>query len=312
MPEKTLDLNLLRLLQELLATASITRAGERLGMSQPAASRAVARLREALGDRLLVRTAKGYVPTPRALALAPAVHEALAASARVFEGVSFEPATSARTLRVATTDYGMLVVVAAAAPQISRDAPHLRLIVEPWNDNTFGALEQGQLDLALYADDALPPDFHFRDLFRERYAALIRSGHPLLTVPRGTALLQGRPLLMRLAQFPQVVARYPLRRQHMVDDVLQRMGAPEYHVSVELPYFLSAPALLIASDHVMVLPQRAAQRLAAADARLVSVALPVAETAFAYRQIWHERVHRDPAVQWLRGKFLAATRANSS
>ncbi len=303
---RQVDLNLLLLLRELLDTASITRSGERLDMSQPAASRAVARLRKALGDPLLVRTARGYVLTPRALALREDMQEALAASARVFELERFTPSTSTRTLRLASTDYGLLVVLGGAVARMRELAPRLRLVVEPWSGETFDALERGPVDLALYADDPLPADFHARDLFREGYAALLRAGHPLLGTHAGASLPRGRALLRQLARYPQIVARYPMGRRHVADDVLERLGLASHLVSVELPYFLGAPSLLMDCDHVMVLPRRAARHLARENPRLASLELGGLRQAFTYRMIWHERVHRDPAVQWLRQRMLEA------
>ena len=101
-----LDFNLLKALQALLDTRSVTQTGERLGMSQPAASRVVARLRAELHDPLLVRTAKGYVLTPRAESLLRATQDALTLIQRVFEPVNFDPTASDRSFRLATTDYG--------------------------------------------------------------------------------------------------------------------------------------------------------------------------------------------------------------
>ena len=106
-----LDLKTLRVLAMLLETASVTRTAETIGMSQPAASRAVARLRKAVGDPLLVRTRKGYVLTVRAEALRPVVDAALTGIARVFKGEAFEPTTTHQKFRLATTDYGAVAVV---------------------------------------------------------------------------------------------------------------------------------------------------------------------------------------------------------
>lgn len=298
-----LDLNLLKALQALLDTRSVTQTGERLGLSQPAASRIVARLRAELHDPLLVRTAKGYVLTPRAESLAVTTREALTLAQRVFEPVLFDAVASSRRFRIATTDYGMLAVVAPLTQHLCICAPNLGLVVQPWNDDTLESLEQGRLDLALYADDPLPPDFHYRDLFRETYAVLLRPGHPLTkkTVP------EKKNLLDAIAAYPHVVASYPSGRLYLADDVLARLKGPPHHVAIEMPYFMAAPWLLKDSDRVMLLPRVAAKTLAASGG-LAWLPLPANQLGFSYRLIWHERAHRDPGLSWLRQEVLACIR----
>ena len=297
------DLNLLPVLRALLDTGSITRTGEVLGLSQPAASRAVGRLRRQLGDALLVRTSKGYRLTPFAESLNLRVDAALAATGRVFAPAVFDAALTRRAFRIATTDYGALAVLVALAPALALAAPLASLQVDPWNEATLTGLERGSLDLALYADDALPPDFHARDLFHETYALIARRGHPLLRGgPRSATLLE------RAARFPQAVARYPSGRTFASDDVLAKLGAPAHHIALAMPYFLIAPLIVAASDMVMVLPHRVAAHFAAL-AGVVALPLGGRAPGFAYRMVWHERMHRDAGHKWLRQLVLAAVRS---
>ena len=295
-----LDFNLLKALQALLDTRSVTQTGERLGLSQPAASRVVARLRAELDDPLLVRTAKGYVLTPRAESLWVATRDALAQVQRVFEPIHFNPAASDRTFRLATTDYGVLASVVPLSKVLSEKAPRLGLGVQPWNDDTLNALEQGRVDLALYADDPLPPDFHYRDLYRESYAVLMRRDHPL-----HQRMSSGRKknLIKWLAEYPHVVASYPSGRRYLADNVLTRLNGLAHHIVIELPYFLAAPRLLVGTDRVMLLPALAAKTLAQSD-ELVWMPLPANLLGFSYRLIWHARAHHDPALVWLRREIL--------
>ena len=299
-----LDLNLLKALQALLDTRSVTQTGERLGLSQPAASRIVARLRAELHDPLLVRTAKGYVLTPRAESLQATTREALTLAQRVFEPVQFDPAASNRRFRMATTDYGMLAAVIPMIDRLSKSAPRLGLSIQPWNDDTLESLEHGRVDLALYADDPLPPDFHYRDMFRESYAVLLRHGHPLMN----KAASRKKNLLDALADYAHVVASYPSGRLYLSDDVLARLKGPRHHTVIEMPYFMAAPWLLKDSDRVMLLPRHAAQTLAAAGG-LEWLPLPANQLGFSYRMIWHERAHRDPGLAWLRKELLLAVNA---
>lgn len=157
------------------------------------------------------------------------------------------------------------------------------------------ALERGDLDVALYADDRIPPDFHYRDLFRETYVAIARHGHPLRKA-RGKALPK---FLEILAEHRQIMARFPSGHVHATDNVLQRLAATAHKASVAIPYFNTAPLIVAETDLVMVIPKRVAERFA----RLLSlevIPIPTHREDFVYRLVWHERVHRDPGVAWLR------------
>jgi DNA-binding transcriptional LysR family regulator len=297
-----LGLRSLRMLATLLEERSVTRTAEAHGLSQPAASRAVARLRAALGDPLLVRTRRGYALTPRAEALRPAVAEALAAVGRLFEpAAAFEPASSTRAFRVAATDYGSVVALADAAERFAAAAPRARLDVTPWGPDTLERLERGGLNLALYADGPLPPDFHYRALFADGYACLVREGHPLASGP-------APPEPAAIAAHPRAVVMFPDGdRGARPDDVLADLfGAPADRVALRTPYFMATPWVVARTDLVACVPRRAAERMAAGMARLAVLPLPA--EPFGYRVIWHARAHRDPAVRWLRGLIADACR----
>lgn len=289
------DLNLLRFLSALCDSASITRAGEAVGASQPAASRAMARLRAQLADPLLVRTARGYALTPLGLRLAPVVRRALSAVDAVFEGVAFEPGHSTRRFAIATTDYGMSTVLMGAMPAIRTAAPRVGLQVDPWSDQTIAGLERGALDCALYADEVIPQDFHYRTLFRDGYALVCRAGHALARQQSLSAL----KLLKAAAAFPQFAPRYAFGRGHVTDDVYRRLGLDSPQMCLEAPYFYAGAQAVIHGDLVAVLPARAAGIWA--QFRDFSI-LPLREPrlTFEYRVIWHERVHRDAGVTWFR------------
>lgn len=142
-----IDLNLLRMLRVLLETRSVTRSGEKLGLSQPAASRVVAKLRYLFNDPLLERTSRGYVLTPVANALLPKVLAAMASAEQVFLPTVFDPTTMEREFRIGTTDYGSLTVIVAFASYLLRNAPRALLTVSGWSEETFQELENGDLDI---------------------------------------------------------------------------------------------------------------------------------------------------------------------
>ncbi|MEY3210398.1 MAG: hypothetical protein RIT28_879 [Pseudomonadota bacterium] len=289
-----LDLGSLRLLGLLLETLSVTRSAERLGVSQPTASRGLARLRAALGDELLVRARGGYALTPRAERLRPLVADASAALERVFAPARFDPGTSAVRFRVAANDHGALTVLAPALARLSLRAPFARLDVVPVEPDALRQLEQGALDLGLWADDHLPADFYSRRLLVEGYAALVCAGHPLLCAPPEAQIEE-------LARFPQVVPMVLGPGGWVEDDALSRLGVPEAPVAVRTPNQAAAPWMLTGSERVLVLPRRLAVLFAERVPELQVVPLDDGAATVELRLVWHARCHADPAHILLRG-----------
>lgn len=302
MHTKELDLNLLRILAALLDLRGVSRAAEELGISQPAASRALGRLRKVLGDPLLVRSQGFYRLTPRAEELKPEVALALRAVGQVFAPAAFDPAITERRFTVATTDYGAVSVLQRASPCLLRSAPRARLDVVQWNAQTLAALADGHVDLALYADDPLPPSYSYRRLFSETFTCLYRMGHPI-----GKRAVTGSKAarLKALGSFPQAVIAYPSGRVVQYDDVLAKLGVPTQRVALSVPYFMAAPWIIAESDLVLTAPTRIATQLASL-ANLATAPFPATDAGFEYRMVWHERMHRDLGHRWLRELVLAS------
>jgi DNA-binding transcriptional LysR family regulator len=297
MDVRSLDLNLLKALQALLETQSITRMGEYLDISQPAASRVMSKLRQALGDPLLVRTTKGYQLTPHALSLAETTQQSLALAQSIFEPAQFDPQASTRCFKIASTDYGSLVVIPLLLKQFN-PLPLLSVQISSWGESTLQDLEQGTLDIALYADSALPNDFHYRNLFTETYAVLLDKQHPLLK--QSTEQLS----LESLQAYPQIAATYPSGRHSRVDDILGRAGLSGHSIQATLPYFLAAPWLLQGTERLMILPKRAAIALSEHPAVTYKDLPHHPDLNFQYRMIWHARAHKDRSLVWLRQQIL--------
>jgi len=287
-----LDVKTLRLLATILETASVTRTAERLSISQPAASRALERLRRALRDPVLVRTRKGYGLTSTATSLVPRVAEMLATIETVFARVPFDPASAARVFHVASTDYGAFTVIADVAPRFAAEAPRAQIDVSPFDGDTLRKVESGELDVALYADIDLPSDFHFRNLFVDTYACIMRSGHPL------AKKMPVKKMIKEFSHYPQAVMMYTEGNRLVPDGVLSGMGV-DAPIAFRTPHFMSAPWMIAHTDVVMCVPLRIARRMAGV-ANLFVLPLPASSALFSYRIIWHERTHRDPAGQWLR------------
>lgn len=300
-----LDLNLLKLLEALLETCGVTRAAEQLGIGQPAASRALARLRKVLDDPLLVRVEGRYQLTPHAQHLRPQVAQAVHALDRVFTPPHFDAATTTRRFRIAATDYGSLAVLNHGVPALLRCAPLARLDVLPWSDTTLDALAVADIDLALYADDPLPPAYAYRRLFTETFTCLFRRGHPIGSRARSGS---SSSILKALAGYPQAVIAYPSGRVTQYDNLFEQIPLARERVALSLPYFLAAPWVIDNSDLILVVPTRVAVRLASI-AELDSTNFPARNASFEYRMVWHQRMHHDLGHRWLRELILKSLQA---
>ncbi|NSY14906.1 LysR family transcriptional regulator [Agrobacterium vitis] len=295
-----IDLRALKFLALVLETRSVTLAGEELGLSQPAASRLLSQLRRALGDDPLVVRASGrYVLTERATAALPVLGNLLSIAELMFSAGSFDPGSSRKTFRVATTDYGAAVVLAPLASKIAEHAPGVSLDVHHFSGATFTDLEEGRLDFALYTDASLAAGFQKQHLFEESFACVVRDDHPILDY-RDT---EGQVPLQMLMELPRVLLTYPDGVRRAVDDPLTDLGDQSQFGSFLTPYFLAGPMLVRKSEHVLCMGKRVAM-LIAETARVQVIDFPPAGN-FAYCLIWHDRTDLDPASMWLRKQLRA-------
>lgn len=293
------DLNLLPVLDALLSERHITRAARRLGLSQSATSHALARLRRALGDPLLVRSPDGLVPTPRAEALAGPVREALASLARsLARPEAFDPATARRTFTLATADYGAYVLLPPLMEQLAREAPGVDVWVRPIAESPAEQLARGEVDAVIAPKMRDPPAaLHARKLFEERFVGIARKGHPRLR--RGVDLDTWTSL-------PHVFIAPRGTPGGVVDAALASVGRAR-RVSLAVPQFLLAPHVVLRTDLVGVLGARLAESLAE-TLPLHLFEPPVPLPTFSMHLIWHARNHDDPAQRWLRARVVDAAR----
>jgi len=293
-----LDLNLLRALDALLGERHVTRAATRLGMTQSAASHALARLRAALGDPLLVRGGRGaMVPTPRAEALAGPLREALAALAAAVRGApGFDPATARRTFHLATGDYAELVLLPRLAARIAAAAPGIDLWVHAVPDDPGPPLATGAIDgvLAPLRGSGWPAGCYEKRLFAESFTCVVRDRHP--------AAAQ-RLTLARYCALPHILVAPRGTPGSFVDNALAAVGRTR-RVAVAVPHFLVVPHVVAATDLVATLATRVVDALAPLVG-LQRLAPPLELARFTIALIWHERAHHDPAQRWLRDQITA-------
>ena len=292
---RRLDLNLLVTLDALLAEHNVTRAAQRLHYSQPSVSVQLARLREILGDPLLLPGPRGMRPTARAEELREPLREALRALERaVSPSQPFDPAGSSHTWRVAAADYGESTIVLPALPGLRKAAPGARLAVLPLLPSRIARqAEQGDIDLALHTADGAPPGLHRQALFAERYVLVSRAGHPRL---------KRRPTLAQFRELDYVLVSSEGGGFHGVtDQALAELGLKR-RVVLSVPHFLYARSVVAATDLVAMLPSRLARGVAG----LQLFEPPLEVPGYEMVMLWHERSHRDPGHQWLRGHIAAA------
>ncbi|XXY53288.1 LysR family transcriptional regulator [Sorangium sp. So ce269] len=285
-----IDLNLLVALDALLREAHVTRAAARIGLTQSAMSRSLARLRDVLGDPLLVRTGRGMRLTPRAERLAPALGRVLAEIAAVLDDAPrFDPATAARTFTMTSADFGEALLLPPLVERLTREAPAVDVATRGASLDSFGALEAGELDFALLAQEPARPAIVWTPLFPERFVCLVREGHPAAS----------RKLTAeQFAAIPQVLVAPGGRPGSIIDDVLAGMGLRR-RVAVRVASFIAAPEIVASSDLMVTLPERIAAR-AQRHLPLRAMELPFKLKGFTLSLAWHERMRQDPGHAWFR------------
>lgn len=290
-----IDLNLLVVLDALLAERHVSRAAARLAMSQPAVSHALARLRHLFGDPLLVRRGRQLVPSARAQDLAPALASALRQLRAVLGPGGFDPATERRTFRLAMSDYGAAVILPDLLPRLRREAPGIDLaITQSSREGMLRQVLEGACDLALGVFPDRPGPLQAEGLFVERFACLAdRAG--LGGGGLDLAAYLARPhMLVALQDGPGAE----------IDAALRALGHAR-RIAVTLPHWGHAPGLIRGTDLVLTVARRALARQEADPAFLVC-APPFAIPLFPFVQLWHERRNGDPAHLWLRRAVAAA------
>ncbi len=285
-----LDVRSLRILKYLLESKSISNTAEYIGLSQPATSRAVAKLRQLLGDPLLVRADRGYALTDFSSQMYPRLSIALESISAVLEADEFDISRVHTRLRVASTDYGTISVLRHLYRLLLLQAPGVRLEISNFTPAAFTQIEQGELDFALYANFDIPGDFHYRKLFDENYSLLVRIDHPLVE----TFAQNGSLDEADLAGWPRAEMLYPSTNL-MHNDAVGRVESTDVHL--RLPYFLTIASLIEETDTLVALPSRICQY---AEAHYGVKSLPISDSSgFTYVAIWHHRQHQRPLLRWV-------------
>ncbi len=295
-----LDLNLLRLFDAVYLERNVSRAAERLNLTQPTASQGLMRLRLALGDPLFERAPGGVRPTPRAERLARAVQQALGLLGEALtESAEFRPLESTRVFRLHLSDIGEARFLPDLMGALRERAPGVRLDTRPWaHPDIAPALDSGRLDLAL---GFLPTvaDTRQQKLMQDRYIVLLREGHPFVQA-RAKALREG-DLSVALDELPQL--EYAAVRSHADTLRILQLLKLEDRLRLTAAHFLALPDIVRAVDVGVLMPRSIARGFAVHGGYvLLEPDFPLRD--FTVSMHWSSRFEADLALTWLRAEVV--------
>ncbi|QJQ94201.1 MULTISPECIES: LysR family transcriptional regulator [Halomonadaceae] len=290
-----IDVNLLVVFDLLYQEMNTQRVALRLGLTQPAVSHSLKRLRTLLGDELFERTSQGLMPTPLATRLHIPVHQALTQLQETLnQAEDFEPTTSNRTFNFAMTDIGEIVFLPRLLERLAQEAPGISLsTVRNHNEKLKQEMEEGRIDLAIGLIPQLGAGFYQQRLFDQRYVCLMREGHPCSQVSFTLEAFQA-------ARHAVVVAKGTGHGQ--VETWLSKAGVSR-PVRLEVPNFAAVPYLVADSDLIVTVTHKLAE-VTRERFGLCMRPPPLELPQVPINLFWHRRFHRDPGNQWLRRQIF--------
>ncbi len=288
---RSFDLNLLPVFEAILSEGNLTRAAAKLGMSQPAMSNALARLRTTLEDPLFVRTPRGMVPTGRARLMREPLHHALdLVQSMLQENASFSYRSSTRTFSIAVEDYGEAVIMPRFMDWLMDIAPGVRARIRPERSAVLREeLQNGTVDLAIDYFRLRDEDFNNVKLIDDELVSMVRQDHPVV----GDSLS-----LEQYVALPHLMLTQRDSAGSVVDRALTRMGLAR-DVALEVPHFLSMPLIVKNTDFICTLPRRMAM-LYAEYFRIKILRAPIEFPKVPIFLVWSKAMDHDPGHQWLR------------
>ncbi|RYF77804.1 MAG: LysR family transcriptional regulator [Comamonadaceae bacterium] len=285
-----LDLEWLAVFDEVYRTGSVSRAADKLGIAQAAASTMLNKLRAHFDDRLFTRTAQGMLPTPHAQRIHPHLREVLTQIAQAQDSQSvFEPARAERSFRICMTDISEVVLLPTLLGHLRREAPGVHIETEIVSTASARRLEEGALDLAVGFMPQLDAGFYQQKLFMQNFVCLAARDHPRI----GARLTRKR----FEAESHAVIASSGTGHA-IIDKTLSRLGVRR-NVLVRLSSFLSV-ARIVARTELVVMVPRVLGEILLTQEPVKLLALPFAMPSYAVKQHWHTRFHADAGNVWLR------------
>ncbi len=292
------DLNLLIVFDAVMHERSVTRAGSRIGLSQPAMSHALNRLRYMLKDELFVRTPEGMVPTPRAEMLAHPLRNALSEMQLALEPAAFDPAASDRRFALAINNYAAVVLAPPLVAAVSAGAPAVHLALRPSGTlDIVERLDRGDLDLTIGSVDSPGERFATAPLLEDPFVMVMRRGHPASRRKLSAAAFAALPHLEISSSGEDTGF---IDRWLVASGLVRRIG-------LRAPY-LSAGPILVQSDMVATLSRRIAQEFVRNHPLQIREP-PYDSPRVRTTMLWHRRLDRHPAHRWLRDVILSVSKS---
>ncbi|HMV70911.1 MAG TPA: LysR family transcriptional regulator [Pseudomonadales bacterium] len=303
------DLNLLVYLDVLLRERNVTRAASYLGITQPAMSNGLRRLRELFDDPLLVRTSEGMTPTERALDLQPVVRSMLGAVERAIQPRKpFDPAQSTRVFRIMASDYAESTLIPAVLARLRHEAPNVALDIMTPSDVSYLNVEQGKVDTVINRFDSMPQSFHQTTVWQDDFSCLLSVANPLLDDFSLDSYLQAQHVWVSKTGMGVGVGVDPSATQGLgwVDDALEHIGRKR-HITVFTRHYQVAVLLAQQPHLVVTIPSKLAS-LMRDDPRVAVKPPPFEIPPFELKMAWSPLLQRNPGHQWLRRLIIEVAR----
>ena len=295
------DLNLLVYLDVLLRECNVTRAAEELGISQPAMSNGLRRLRDLFDDPLLVRTSDGMTPTERAKELQPLVRDVLAAAEQAVQPkTDFDAQLSTRIFRIMASDYTEATLLPALMKKLRKQGPGIRLDIMTPSDVSFHDVERGKVDLIINRFDSLPQSFHQVPLWRDSFSCLISIDNPIKDNWTLNTYLAGKHVWVSKTGMGVGVGMTPddVQRLGWVDEALHKIDAKR-NISVFTRHYQAALLLAQRKDLIVTIPTMAAKTMANNPA-MVILKPPFEIPPMDLKMVWSPLLQHDPGHRWIR------------
>lgn len=291
-----LNLNLLRSLHVLLEECHVSRAAERLHLTQSAVSRQLSQLRELCGDPLLVRDGNRLVPTPHALVMQEKLRDLLGEFDELLSNKPFDPLTWQQEFVISSSDYVAQYIIPEVLSQVVKQAPNIDLAYRLWQPNFLAKFNETGIHLASTMLPSQPEALSSIKIGEDKSVCLMRSDHPLSAVSELDC--------QQLISFPHLKVTGGGDKDSMADVSLKKLGYKR-RIALKVPFFSAAVNALQSSDYMMIVPQHIAINLAEGGA-LTYRSLPFDTPAHQYWLMWHPKFDNDKAHQWMREKILYA------
>ena len=295
------DLNLLVYLDVLLRECNVTRAAEELGISQPAMSNSLRRLRDLFGDPILVRTSDGMTPTDRALELQPMVRKVLSAAEQaILPKTEFEPMESNRIFRIMASDYTESTLLPVLLRQLRKQAPNIRLDIMTPSDVSFHDVERGKVDMVINRFDSLPQSFHQVHLWDDSFSCVMSANNRVKDRWSLESYLSSKHIWVSKTGMGVGVGMTPddVQRLGWVDEALSKQGVKR-DISLFTRHYQVALLLAEQDDLIVTIPSMSAKSIANSD-KVVILDPPFEIERMRLKMVWSPLLQHDPGHRWLR------------